>query len=77
MILMMRGSGDWVRSYDEVRYLLNGAYPNRTPVSKSGVQKQCNRLEEVSRVPNPSETKLSVSSLLTRTVNAGLSILKL
>lgn len=46
MILMMRGYRDQMRSYDEVRNLFNDIYTNQNPVSKSGVQKTIQLLQE-------------------------------
>lgn len=45
-ILMMRGYGDRVRSYEEVKNLFNDAFPNRNPISKATVLKTVRRFEE-------------------------------
>lgn len=49
-ILMMRGYGDRIRSYEQVKNLFNDSFPNRNPISKSGVQKTIQRFEETGSV---------------------------
>lgn len=39
VLLMMRGWGDKVRSYDAVTHLFNDSFPDRNPISKSTVVK--------------------------------------
>ena len=45
-ILMMRGYGDRVRTFEEVKNLFNDAFPNRNPISKATVLKTVRRFEE-------------------------------
>lgn len=49
-LLMMRGYGDRVRSYQEVATLFNETFPDRNPVAKSTVQKTVKRFEEMGSV---------------------------
>jgi len=49
-LLMMRGYGDRVRSYQEVTNLFNETFPNRNSISKSTVQKTVKRFEETGSV---------------------------
>ncbi|XP_024869057.1 uncharacterized protein LOC112452865, partial [Temnothorax curvispinosus] len=49
-ILMMRGYGDRVRSFEQVATLFNDTYADREPISKSTVQKTVRRFEETGSV---------------------------
>lgn len=51
-LLMMRGFGDRIRSYEEVKNLFNDTFPDRNPVSKSVVYKTVSRFEETGSVKN-------------------------
>ena len=48
-ILMMRGYGDRVRTFEEVKNLFNDAFPNRNPISKATVLKTVRRFEETGK----------------------------
>lgn len=66
-ILMMRGYGDRTRSYDEVKDLFNDTYPNRNPISRSGVQKTVQRFQETGSVkdrPRSGRPKLATNEEL-------------
>lgn len=52
ILLMMRGFGDRVRSYEEVKDLFNDTFPLRNPISKSAVGKTVQRFEETGSVHN-------------------------
>lgn len=49
-LLMMRGWGENVRSYDAVRNLFNDSFPERNPISKSTVVKTVTRFQETGSV---------------------------
>ncbi|KAG8310951.1 hypothetical protein J6590_053452 [Homalodisca vitripennis] len=51
-LLMMRGYGDRIRSYEQVRHLFNETFPDRNPISKSAVEKTIKRFEETGLVKN-------------------------
>ena len=46
-ILMMRGYGDRVRSYQEVANLFNATFPEHPPISKSTVYRTVDRFERM------------------------------
>ncbi|XP_018377388.1 PREDICTED: uncharacterized protein LOC108770338 [Trachymyrmex cornetzi] len=50
LLLMYRGFGDHVRSYQEVADLFNAEHPDRNPISKSTVQKTVIRFFEAGTV---------------------------
>ncbi|KAJ8915553.1 hypothetical protein NQ315_012437 [Exocentrus adspersus] len=45
-LLMIRGYGDRIRSYEEAANLFNDTFPNRPPIAKSTVQKTVRRFEQ-------------------------------
>lgn len=45
-LLMIRGFGDRIRSYDEVRHLFNDFFNERPPISKSTVERTIRKFEE-------------------------------
>lgn len=49
-LLMMRGYGDRVRSYDEVVHLFNDTFPDRPPISKSTVCRTVQRFLDTGNV---------------------------
>lgn len=49
-LLMMRGYGDMIRSYDQIRHLFNDEFPNRPPISKTVVRNTIKRFEETGSV---------------------------
>ncbi|KAG8335323.1 hypothetical protein J6590_071066 [Homalodisca vitripennis] len=51
-LLMMRGYGDRIRSYEQVRHLFNETFPDRNPISKSAVVYTIKRFEETGSVKN-------------------------
>lgn len=51
-VLMMRGFGDRVRSYEEVKNLFNDSFPDRNPISKCVVFNTVKRFEETGSVKN-------------------------
>jgi transposase len=51
-LLMMRGYGDRIRSYEQVKHLFNETFPDRNPISKSAVKKTIKRFEETGSVKN-------------------------
>ena len=56
IILMMRGYGDRVRSFEEVANLFNDEFPDRTPIPKSIVQRTVKRFEENGNVKDKVRT---------------------
>lgn len=51
-VLMMRGYGDRIRSYNEVTHLFNDSFPGRNPITRSAVEKTIKRFEETGSVKN-------------------------
>lgn len=49
-ILMMRGFGDRIRSYQEVANLFNDTFGNRPPISKSTVYRTVDRFERTGSI---------------------------
>lgn len=49
-VLMLRGYGDRVRSYEEVAHLFNDLHPDHAPITKSTVYKTVIRFEETGSV---------------------------
>lgn len=49
-ILVMRGCGDKMRSYEEVPNLFNNKFPTRDPISKSTVHRTVLRFERTGLV---------------------------
>ena len=49
-ILIMRGCGDKMRSYEEVANLFNNKFPTRDPISKSTVHRTVLRFERTGLV---------------------------
>lgn len=85
-LLMMRGYGDRVRSFQVVADLFNETFPNRNPISKSTVQKTVRRFEETGSVKDLPRTgrprdatneEKSLDVLLSVTENPHTSIPKL
>jgi transposase len=56
VILMMRGFGDRVRSFQEVADLFNATFPDRNPIVKSTVQKTIKRFEETDTIQDKVKT---------------------
>jgi len=85
-LLMMRGYGDRVRSFQEVMDLFNETFPNRNPISRSTVQKTVRRFEETGSVKDrprsgrprdATNEEKSLDVLLSVTENPHTSIPKL
>lgn len=55
-ILMMRGYGDRVRSYEQVAHLFNDTYPEHEPVSKSTVFRTVDRFERTGSIKDESRS---------------------
>lgn len=55
-LLMMRGYGDRVRSYEQVAALFKNTYPDRELISKSTVQKTVRRFDETGSVKDRQRT---------------------
>lgn len=61
-VLMMRGYGDRVRSYEEVVHLFNDRFPDRPPISKSTVFKTVKRFEDTGSVKDRPRSGRSLSA---------------
>lgn len=56
MLLIMRGFGNKMRSYEETANLFNDTYPDRNPVSKSTVLRTVARYEQTGSVQNKTKS---------------------
>lgn len=84
-ILMMRGYGDRIRTYEEVSNLFNDVYPDRPPINKSVVRHTVIRFLETGSVKNRERSgrpksatteEKSIDSLLCVVENPHISLRK-